>query len=119
MGRAGNLKLLTLVSTTGGFLFGYDTGVISGALIFLQEDFHLDSFQSEVVVSATVFGAILGAAAGSCANDAWGRRRVILISAVLFAIGSALMGFAQTNVGLGLGLSSLTIPLYIAEVSPP
>ncbi|EQC26421.1 hypothetical protein SDRG_15766 [Saprolegnia diclina VS20] len=128
MARGGNLKLLTLVSTTGGFLFGYDTGVISGALIFLQEDFHLDSFQSEVVVSATVFGAILGAAAGSCANDAWGRRRVILISAVLFAIGSALMGFAQSkyelifgrlSVGLGLGLSSLTIPLYIAEVSPP
>ncbi|OQR83334.1 proton myo-inositol cotransporter [Achlya hypogyna] len=128
MGRNGNLKLLTLVSTTGGFLFGYDTGVISGALVFLQDEFHLNSFQSEVVVSATVFGAIIGAAAGSCANDAWGRRRVILVSAVLFALGSAFMGFAQSKyeliigrfgVGLGLGLSSLTIPLYIAEVSPP
>ncbi|KAF0703670.1 Aste57867_7569 [Aphanomyces stellatus] len=143
----GNLRLLTLVSTVGGFLFGYDTGVISGALLFLQQEFHLTSFESELVVSATVFGAIIGAVLGSCSNELWGRRKVILGSAFLFTLGALGMGFSRSVhelilgrlcVGVGLGLSSMTgmnamqfearlhlmrssslVPLYIAEVSPP
>ncbi|ETW06855.1 hypothetical protein, variant [Aphanomyces invadans] len=126
--RRGNLTLLTLVSTIGGFLFGYDTGVISGALLYLQQEFQLTAFECELVVSATVFGAIAGAIAGSCANEVVGRRKVILLSAMLFAVGALCMGFARSVqelvvgrllVGLGLGLSSMTVPLYIAEVSPP
>ncbi|ETV75740.1 hypothetical protein H257_10115 [Aphanomyces astaci] len=124
----GNLTLLTMVSTIGGFLFGYDTGVISGALLFLQQEFQLTPFESELVVSATVFGAIAGAVIGSSANELWGRRKVILSSALLFAFGALGMGLARSvqelvlgrlAVGVGLGLSSMTVPLYIAEVSPP
>ncbi|OQR91760.1 proton myo-inositol cotransporter [Thraustotheca clavata] len=121
------LHLLTIAATAGGFLFGYDTGVISGALVFLQDEFHLSSIESELVVSATVLGAIAGAAAGGLANAVYGRRRVILTSALVFTIGSVSLGLAQTKyeliigrfgVGVGVGLSSMTIPMYIAEVSP-
>ncbi|CAK4085127.1 unnamed protein product [Aphanomyces euteiches] len=124
----GQLRLLTVVSTVGGFLFGYDTGVISGALLFLQQDFQLTSFESELVVSATIFGAIVGSVLGSCSNEVLGRRKTILVSAFLFTIGSIGMGVCRNvhelilgrfGVGLGLGLSSMTVPLYIAEVSPP
>ncbi|RHY05294.1 hypothetical protein DYB25_007847 [Aphanomyces astaci] len=106
-----------MVSTIGGFLFGYDTGVISGALLFLQQEFQLTPFESELVVSATVFGAIAGAVLGSSANELWGRRKVILSSALLFAFGALGMGLARSvqelvlgrlAVGVGLGLSSMT-----------
>ncbi|KAJ0406202.1 hypothetical protein P43SY_000386 [Pythium insidiosum] len=124
------LYVLTCCSTIGGFLFGYDTGVISGALVLLKspDAFHLSDLQSESVVSAAVLGAILGAALSSCGNHALGRRPVIVASSLLFTLGSLLMGFADTFaallvgrlvVGLGIGLSSMTVPLYIAEVSPP
>jgi len=111
------LHILTAVSTVGGFLFGYDTGVISGALVYIQSEFHLNSVQSEIVVSATVLGAIVGAAIGSCGNEIWGRRKVILVSAALFMIGALSMGISSTYgqlvlgrlvIGLGLGLSSMT-----------
>ncbi|RHY26430.1 hypothetical protein DYB32_007620 [Aphanomyces invadans] len=101
--RRGNLTLLTLVSTIGGFLFGYDTGVISGALLYLQQEFQLTAFECELVVSATVFGAIAGAIAGSCANEVVGRRKVILLSAMLFAVGALCMGFARSVQELVVG----------------
>ncbi|KAL4173306.1 hypothetical protein KRP22_008459 [Phytophthora ramorum] len=124
------LYLLTLCSTIGGFLFGYDTGVISGALVLLKgpKVFHLTHLQSESVVSAAVFGAIAGAALSSCGTHVFGRRPVILLSSAMFAVGSCLMAAAQTFmallfgrlvVGVAIGFASMTVPLYIAEVSPP
>ncbi|TMW65062.1 hypothetical protein Poli38472_009229 [Pythium oligandrum] len=124
------LYLLTFCSTIGGFLFGYDTGVISGALVLLKspEVFNLTAFESESVVSAAVFGAIVGAALSSYGNDAFGRKPVILFSSTMFTLGSVLMGAATSFsallvgrlvVGFGIGCSSMTVPLYIAEVSPP
>eukprot|EP00644_Phytophthora_capsici_P009280 jgi/Phyca11/563757/estExt2_Genewise1.C_PHYCAscaffold_130098 len=124
------LYLLTLCSTLGGFLFGYDTGVISGALVLLKgpSAFHLTDLQSESVVSAAVFGAIAGAALSSCGNHAFGRRPVILLSSAMFAMGSCLMAaagtfvellFGRLIVGIAIGFASMTVPLYIAEVSPP
>ncbi|KAE9003304.1 Proton myo-inositol cotransporter [Phytophthora rubi] len=131
--REGNpalLYVLTLCSTIGGFLFGYDTGVISGALVLLKgpEAFHLTDLQSESVVSSAVFGAIAGAALSSCGTHVFGRRPVILLSSAMFAIGSCLMAAAQTFVallfgrlvvGVAIGFASMTVPLYIAEVAPP
>ncbi|KUF82800.1 hypothetical protein AM588_10005713 [Phytophthora nicotianae] len=124
------LYLLTLCSTIGGFLFGYDTGVISGALVLLRspEVFDLTNLQSESVVSAAVGGAIVGAALSSCGNDVFGRRRVILMSSAMFTTGSVLMASANSFgellvgrlvVGIAIGFASMTVPLYIAEVSPP
>lgn len=124
------LYVLTLCSTIGGFLFGYDTGVISGALVLLKspEVFDLSDLQSESVVSAAVGGAIVGAALSSCGNDVLGRRCVILLSSAMFTAGSILMACAHTFgelligrlvVGIAIGFASMTVPLYIAEVSPP
>ncbi|OWY90657.1 Proton myo-inositol cotransporter [Phytophthora megakarya] len=124
------LYLLTLCSTVGGFLFGYDTGVISGALVLLKSPdvFDLTNLQSETVVSAAIGGAIVGAALSSCGNDVFGRRRVILISSAMFTAGSVLMAGAHSFgellvgrlvVGIAIGFASMTVPLYIAEVSPP
>ncbi|RLN37275.1 hypothetical protein BBJ28_00010300 [Nothophytophthora sp. Chile5] len=124
------LYLLTLCSTIGGFLFGYDTGVISGVLVLLKspEVFDLTDLQSESVVSAAIGGAIVGAALSSCGNHVFGRRMVILLSSAMFAAGSGLMAMAESFiallfgrlvVGIAIGFASMTVPLYIAEVSPP
>ncbi|KAG6615957.1 putative proton myo-inositol cotransporter [Phytophthora cinnamomi] len=124
------LYLLTLCASIGGFLFGYDTGVISGALVLLKspQGFALSDLQSEAVVAAAVGGAIAGAALSGVGNHTFGRRRVILSSSALFAIGAGLMAVAGTFVvllvgrlivGVGIGCASMTVPLYIAEASPP
>ncbi|KAJ8577620.1 hypothetical protein ON010_g1587 [Phytophthora cinnamomi] len=105
-------------------------GVISGVLVLLKspEVFDLTDLQSEAVVSAAVGGAIVGAALSSCGNDVFGRRRVILMSSAMFTAGSVLMAFAESFgelligrlvVGIAIGFASMTVPLYIAEVSPP
>jgi SP family myo-inositol transporter-like MFS transporter 13 len=125
-----SLYLLTLCSTIGGFLFGYDTGVISGALVILKSPdvFDLTDVQSESIVSVAIAGAIAGAAFSSCGNQLLGRKPVILISSALFTAGSLFMGMAQSFevllvgrliVGLAVGLASMAVPLYIAEASPP
>lgn len=104
--------------------------MISGALVLLKgpDAFNLTALQSESVVSAAVLGAIVGAALSSCGNHVCGRKPVILLSSLLFTLGSVLMGLATTfpallagrlAVGVGIGFSSMTVPLYIAEVSPP
>ncbi|CAH0493536.1 unnamed protein product [Peronospora farinosa] len=124
------LYLLTVCSTIGGFLFGYDTGVISGALVLLKSPqvFNLSDFESESIVSAAIGGAIIGAALSSCGNEMFGRRRVILLSSAMFTAGSILMATAHSFgelltgrliVGIAIGFASMTVPLYIAEVSPP
>lgn len=104
--------------------------MISGALVLLKSPdvFALSALESESVVSAAVFGAIVGAALSSCGNHVFGRKPVILLSSLLFTLGSVLMGIATSfaallvgrlAVGVGIGFSSMTVPLYIAEVSPP
>ncbi|EQC41799.1 hypothetical protein, variant [Saprolegnia diclina VS20] len=125
------LMLLTCCSCIGGFLFGYDTGVISGALVSMQGSdggFSLTTLQSETVVSAAIVGAILGAAMGSYGNDRFGRKPMILASSTLFTLGAAAMGLASTLsilitgrfvVGVAIGVSSMTVPVYIAEASHP
>ncbi|KAF4036855.1 Sugar (and other) transporter [Phytophthora infestans] len=124
------LYLLTLCASIGGFLFGYDTGVISGALVLLQspQGFALSDLQSEAVVASAVGGAIAGAALSGIGNDKFGRRQVILASSALFTVGAGLMAVAgsfleliagRLIVGVGIGCASTTIPLYIAEASPP
>ncbi|XP_061373787.1 probable inositol transporter 2 isoform X3 [Gastrolobium bilobum] len=114
----------------GGLLFGYDTGVISGALLYIRDDFKAVDTQTwlqEAIVSMALAGAIIGAAVGGWINDRFGRKKAILIADSLFFIGSAVMA-AATNpsilivgrvfVGLGVGMASMASPLYISEASP-
>ncbi|GFY81412.1 inositol transporter 1 [Actinidia rufa] len=121
---------LTVIAGIGGLLFGYDTGVISGALLYIKDDFEAvnnSSFLQETIVSMALVGAIIGAAAGGWINDAYGRKKATLIADVVFAMGSVVMAaapdpyvliFGRLLVGLGVGVASVTAPVYIAEASP-
>ncbi|RDX94135.1 putative inositol transporter 2, partial [Mucuna pruriens] len=114
----------------GGFLFGYDTGVISGALLYIRDDFKdvdRKTWLQEAIVSMTLVGAIVGAAAGGWINDRFGRKKSILLADTLFFIGSAIMAAAMNPpillvgrvfVGFGVGMASMASPLYISEASP-
>lgn len=118
---------LTVTSALGGFIFGYDTGVVSGAMLLIREDFLLSDNQVEVVVSITIAGAVVASLAGGSAMEWCGRRPVILTAAIIFTVGAVLLSAAQSYltlvagrliVGLGIGLASLTTPVYIAEAAP-
>ena len=115
------------ISALGGMLFGYDTGVISGAILFIQQDFALSPTLIEVVVSSVVLGAMIGAFAGGALADRFGRRIVLIVTAALFAlgaVGTALaptvfwLVFGRVIVGMAIGVASFTTPLYISEISP-
>ena len=116
------------ISALAGLLFGYDTGVISGAILFVRKDFLLSTFQEEVVVSAVLLGAVAGAAFGGKLADALGRRKLLIQVAILFIIGAigtalapspTLLAIGRVVVGVAIGIASFTAPLYISEVSPP
>lgn len=121
---------LALSAGIGGLLFGYDTGVISGALLYLREDFeevNKKTWLQETIVSMAVAGAIFGAAVGGWMNDKFGRKKSILVADVVFFIGAIVMAVAPAPwviiigrilVGLGVGMASMTSPLYISEASP-
>src|SRR6266513_5435451 len=80
----------------GGLLFGYDTGVISGALIFIKREFGLTTTVEEIVVSGVLLGAALGAIVGGEAADLFGRRRVLLVTAAIFGIGALASAIAPS-----------------------
>jgi sugar porter (SP) family MFS transporter len=120
--------LVAVITAIGGFLFGYDTGVISGALLFIEKDFSLSPFVEGVVVSAILVGAILGALAGGPLSDRFGRRRGILALAAVFCVGSLLAAFsvsvsmligARVILGVAVGGASVLVPVFISEAAPP
>src|SRR6201992_2937285 len=89
------VRVSAAVTALGGLLFGYDTGVISGALLFLKNDFGgLSSFEQELVTSLLLVGAVAGALAAGRISDQIGRRPTVLITAVVFVVGVALAAFA-------------------------
>ena len=115
------------IAALGGMLFGYDTGVISGAILFIRQDFALSSTQVEVVVSCVLLGALLGAMGGGALADRFGRRPVMIATATLFVAGAVATALSPSLawliagrivVGASIGVASFTAPLYIAEVSP-
>jgi sugar porter (SP) family MFS transporter len=116
------------VTALGGLLFGYDTGVVSGALLFLQKDFGgLSSFQEELVTSLLLVGAVVGALLAGRVADLIGRRLTVLITAAVFVVGVLLAAFTPTYpvllvarvvIGLAVGSASMVVPLYIGEVVP-
>jgi SP family galactose:H+ symporter-like MFS transporter len=126
-GSSAYVYLAAFLAALGGLLFGYDTGVISGALLFIRSQFGLSVFRQEVVVSVVLVGAAIAALGGGRLADKFGRRATLLLTAVIFVVGAVMCAAAPTAallivgrviVGLGIGLSSTTVPLYISEISP-
>ena len=121
------LSMVCLVAALGGLLFGYDTGVINGSLKFVQLKFELSAAMKGLAASSALLACILGAGLAGTLSDMLGRKKVLVISAVLFlisAIGTALpqnlLQFIIFRVigGIGVGAASMTSPMYIAEISP-
>ena len=125
---ARNVVLTAAIAGLGGLLFGYDTGVIAGALLFIKPEFHLSAFHASLVVAAVPLGAIAGAAMSGPISDSRGRREAIIGSAGLFAAGAIVSAVAQDEamlvisrvaVGIAIGVASAAAPVYISEVAPP
>jgi sugar porter (SP) family MFS transporter len=124
-----NVAVSAAITALGGLLFGYDTGVVSGALLFVKKDFGgLSSFQQELVTSLLLVGAVIGALAAGRVSDKIGRRPTVLITALVFIVGVLLAAFTPTYplllvariiIGLAVGSASMTVPLYIGEIVPP
>jgi MFS transporter, SP family, galactose:H+ symporter len=125
--RRGFIVLTSITVAIGGFLFGYDTAVISGAILFVRSQFHLGSVQTEVAVSIVLAGALAGTIAGGYLGDHFGRRPTLLMTAVVYGIFALTTGLAtgpvmfvisRLFVGAAVGVSSMLVPLYIAELAP-
>jgi len=123
----GVVVLTAGVAALGGLLFGYDTSVISGAMLFLRTDFSLTDTQLEFAVSIALAGALAGSAIAGYCTDLWGRRTVLLGTGVGFAAFAVLSGLAfnlvsfsvaRFFVGACIGVASLVTPLYLSEMSP-
>ena len=121
------LGLTSFVATLGGLLFGYDTAVIAGAIGFLRERFSLTPGQEGWAAASALAGCVLGAALAGTISDHLGRRRMLLIAAVLFfvsAVGTAIpptlfwFDLFRLVGGIGVGAASMCSPMYIAEISP-
>lgn len=121
------LIFLTSVAALGGFLFGYDTAVISGTTDFLQERFQLTELELGWACASALVGCIIGSATAGYFSDRFGRRKMLIVAAVLYTIsgiGSAIplnltqLSIARIIGGLGVGAASLLSPLYIAEIAP-
>ena len=119
--------LVAAVASLGGLLFGYDTGVISGALLFIKQDFTLSATMQGIVTSMVLVGAVVGAACGGALTDRFGRKPIIVAMAALFALGSLLSGLAldvwllmaaRGILGIAIGIASMLTPLYLSEMAP-
>ena len=120
-------RMIYFFGALGGVLFGYDTGVISGALLFIPNDFKLTPFLQGAIVAGLLLGAMIGAAFAGRLSDRLGRRRLIIIAAVVFTGGALLAAFAPTVwvliaarviIGLAVGSAALVVPLYLSEIAP-
>jgi sugar porter (SP) family MFS transporter len=126
-GSAGYVYLIAAVAALGGLLFGFDTAIINGALVFLKKDFNLTDSQTELAASSILFGAVAGAALAGWLTDRYGRRRLLFGAAALFTVSALAAAVPRTLTefvlarlagGLAIGVASLLVPLYIAEIAP-
>lgn len=111
----------------GGLLFGYDLGVVAGALLFLGKEMHLTDLEKGLVTSSLLVGGMIGALFCGRVTDRYGRRFTVLLSAVLFAVGAIGAGLGQNVgtilvfrviMGLAVGAASVTVPVYLSEIAP-
>jgi SP family myo-inositol transporter-like MFS transporter 13 len=116
------LYTLSFFAAIGGFLFGYDTGVISGAMLLLKDEFSLDSFSQEIIVSVTIASAIVFSLVSGFLNAMFGRKATTLIGSVVFTAGAVILGVAQNTMMLiigrgilGIGIGKRTIYAYLKK----
>ncbi|XP_065843268.1 solute carrier family 2, facilitated glucose transporter member 10-like [Oscarella lobularis] len=116
------------MAALGGVLFGYDVGIISGALVLLRCDFDLSKTEESLTVSVMLIGAMIASLTGGFVIDAIGRRLAIIINAVIFVVGASILAASKTYgmlifgrliVGFGVSLSAIGECIYISEISPP
>ncbi|AID02208.1 MULTISPECIES: glucose transporter GlcP [Staphylococcus] len=127
MGIKVNKKLIFFLGALGGLLYGYDMGVISGALLFIRDDIPLNSFTEGLVVSSMLVGAIFGSGASGPMSDRLGRRRVVFIIAIIYIVGALILALAPSMpilvlgrliIGLAVGGSTAIVPVYLSEMAP-
>jgi SP family arabinose:H+ symporter-like MFS transporter len=125
--RQAYVIFVTVIAAIGGLLFGFDTAIVAGATRYLKDQFALTSLQEGWAVSVVLIGCMFGAGFAGAISDRIGRKRFMLVSAVLFFASAIGCAFPQNMIqflffrfvgGLGIGSASILAPLYIAEVSP-
>lgn len=119
---------VVIIAATAGLLFGYDTGVIGGALLFIKQNLHAGSnLDQQAIVASLLVGAVVGAFAGGWLADALGRRRTIIVAGFIYVVGALGSAFAQSVwqlvgarfvLGLAVGAASFVGPMYISEMTP-
>jgi MFS transporter, SP family len=121
------LYVVAIIASLGGLLSGYDTGVISGALLFINESWNLADTTQGILVSSVLIGAVIGAATNGILADMFGRKKIIMATAVIFTLGSIMCAFApnifvliasRIFVGFAVGVVNFVVPLYLSEISP-
>ncbi|WIE55301.1 sugar porter family MFS transporter [Curtobacterium sp. MCBD17_003] len=125
--RRGIVVWASVIAGLGGFLFGYDTGIVSAALLYVAPEYHLGEFGQQFFVAILLAGAVIGVMGGGPVVDRLGRRRTLILLAAIYivgALGSSLIGWlpliyvSRFLLGLSVGSSSLVVPMYIAEIAP-
>jgi MFS transporter, SP family, galactose:H+ symporter len=126
-GLTGYILVASAIAAVGGVLFGFDTGVISGAILFITKQWQLTHGQAEFATSSVLIGAVLGAIAGGALGDKLGRKRSIIGATLLFLIGTVIVSVAvgmadftvgRVLIGASIGVASFMVPLYISEMAP-
>ena len=121
------LLIFSSVAALGGLLFGFDTGVISGAIHFIKVEFYLNAYQEGFAVSSLMIACVIGALFAGPIADWTGRKKVLILCAVLFTISTILSALPRSFTelviarfigGMGVGMASVVSPMYIAEISP-
>ena len=125
--RSTYLYFICFIATIGGLMFGFDIAIISGAVPFIQPYFGWDELQLGWGVSSLLVGAIIGAFGSGVLTDKYGRKKILLIVALFFAVSCAATAIATSSVffimarltgGLAVGAASVLSPMYVAEVAP-
>lgn len=122
-----HIIMAATIAAVAGILFGFDTGVISGAILFIKNQFNLSDSMRELVVSSVLVGALIGSFVSGKFTDVFGRRNLLVITSIIFILGTLGCAFAPNIdiliasrfvIGLAIGIASFTAPLYISEISP-
>lgn len=121
------LYFIVVIASLGGLLSGYDTGVISGALLFINESWNLTDYTQGILVSSVLIGAVVGAATNGVLADVFGRKKIIITTSIIFVLGSIACAIApnifiligaRMFIGFAVGIVNFVVPLYLSEYSP-